>query len=283
MLELTPFVLGILALAVIAGLPHGAFDVYIAQRLGQWQTPAQLAIWLLRYVLMSALVIVFWLLIPIAGLAIFLLISALHFGRDHYERSYLFATSMGLVILGLPMLFHGAEVALIFSYLLLTESQAQLLVQLFALLAIVGLVIIIVGLSWRNFMLHQESLVSKSVAEYFSVLPKLPIADFCGFVAALAIGSYAFHPLLYFALFFALSHSPMHMRTQWAQLHQQQRKSAIAVLCVLTLVPLAVAAVIGTIMTVAWSERIVALVFIGLAALTMPHVWLLEQQFRAAK
>lgn len=279
MLELTPFVLAVLAIAVIAGLPHGAFDVYIAQRLGQWKTPFQLAIWLLRYVLISALVIVFWLFTPIVGLAIFLLISALHFGRDQYSQSYLFATSMGLVILGLPMLFHGAEVALIFSYLLLTESQSQLLVQLFALLAIIGFLVIILGLSWQRFMLNHES----SASQYFAVLPSLPIANFCGFVAALAIGSYALHPLLYFALFFALSHSPIHVRTQWAQLNQLQRKSAIAVLCLLTVIPVALAAVFGAMMTVTWSERIVALVFIGLAALTLPHVWLLEQQFRAAK
>ena len=74
MIELSPFYSVILLLAVLAGLPHGAFDLHIAKRLGLCDSPSQVALWLLKYLCFSAAMIAFWLLSPSLALSLFLLI-----------------------------------------------------------------------------------------------------------------------------------------------------------------------------------------------------------------
>lgn len=278
MLEFNGLVIAVLVLAVIAGLPHGAFDVYIAHRLGIWRTPLQLSMWLLRYLLLSAAVIGLWIITPMLSLIVFLLISALHFGRDYFPTNHIMATSLGLVILGLPMLGHGNTVALIFSYLLLPMQHAEQLVWLFSLLAIIAAVVLVAA----AFTGAVGQAFGYSVARW-KLHPKTGLGKYGVFLVVLTVAAYIFHPLIYFALYFSLSHSPLHLREQWRAIAPAKRNAALGVLTILTLVPVMAAFLFGTTMAGAWSERVIALVFIGLAALTMPHMLLLEKLYREKK
>jgi len=91
------------------------------------------------------------------------------------------------------------------------------------------------------------------------------------------------HPLVYFALYFSLSHSPRHLRQQWAQLSSSERRPAMLLVSLFTLLPVVIALLLAPLLSGHWSERIIALVFIGLAALTMPHMLLLEQAYRRSR
>lgn len=261
MVELSPFVVIALIAAVIAGLPHGAFDIFIARRHGLWQTPTQLGWWMSQYIAVGGLTIALWWLSPVVGLALFLLVSALHFGRDYFPRNAFLATSTGAIILGLPMLFHPQDVEGVFQQLFLTEVEANGLVLLFSGLALLGL-------------LHRLCVVDRNLQA---------LVKWVAWLLIFTVGAFAFHPLIYFALFFAFSHSPTHLRNQWRKLDPEQQTYAVWVLLGLTVAPIVIAVVIGTQFTFDWSQSALALVFIGLAALTMPHMILLERDYGSAK
>jgi Brp/Blh family beta-carotene 15,15'-monooxygenase len=261
MIEFTPLLSVVLLLAVLAGLPHGAFDLHIAKRLGLCDTPTQLALWLFKYVSLAAAMIAFWLLAPSLALSFFLLISALHFGRDKFPHQPVAATSLGLIIIALPLLFKPAAVATIFSALLLSLQQAHVVVTLFSGLCVLAMALLI-GVLWIS------SEASRSVLI---------------FLAVLVVTAWLTHPLVYFALYFSLSHSPRHLRQQWAQLSSSERRPAMLLVSLFTLLPVVIALLLAPLLSGHWSERIIALVFIGLAALTMPHMLLLEQAYRRSR
>lgn len=261
MVELSPLVVIALIAAVIAGLPHGAFDIFIARRHGLWRTPTQLGWWMSQYIAVGGLTIALWWLTPVVGLGLFLFVSALHFGRDYYPRNALQATSSGAIILGLPMLFHPQDVEFVFHQLFLTKVEANGLVILFSGLALLGL-------------LHTLYSVGQDLRANVQRLAWLLV---------FTIGAFVSHPLIYFALFFAFSHSPTHLLNQWRKLEPEQQQHAVWVLLGLTVAPIVIAVVIGTQFTFDWSQSALALVFIGLAALTMPHMILLERDYGSAK
>jgi Brp/Blh family beta-carotene 15,15'-monooxygenase len=261
MIELSPLYSVILLLAVLAGLPHGAFDLHIAKRLGLCASPTQVALWLLKYVSLSAAMIAFWLLSPSLALSLFLLISALHFGRDNFAHQPLAATCLGLIIIGLPLLFAPATVATIFSQLLLSPAQAELLVTVFSALCWAAIVILL-----------GVMLTSKPPQRELIVL-----------LLALLVTAWLAHPLVYFALYFSLSHSPRHLRQQWLQLSHAERRPALLLVSLFTVLPIIAAVLATPLLSGHWSERIITLVFIGLAALTMPHMMLLEQAYRRSR
>jgi Brp/Blh family beta-carotene 15,15'-monooxygenase len=261
MIELTPLLSVILLLAVLAGLPHGAFDLHIAKRLGLCDTPTQLTLWLLKYVSLSAAMIAFWLLSPSFALSLFLLLSALHFGRDNFPHQPVAATALGLIIIGLPLLFAPQEVATIFSQLLLSAPQAELVVSVFSVLC------------WISVVLLMATLLSSSAQREAVIVLLL----------ALSLVAWLSHPLVYFALYFSLSHSPRHLRQQWAQLSSTERRPALFLVSLFTVLPIVAALLAAPLLSGHWSERIIALVFIGLAALTMPHMMLLEQAYRRSR
>ncbi|RUO23672.1 hypothetical protein CWE08_01060 [Aliidiomarina iranensis] len=263
MLELSPFVLVVLTLAVLAGLPHGAFDFYIAKRLGQLQSIPQQAFWASRYLAIGIGFIAFWVVFPVAGLSVFLFVSALHFGRDYYPQQHGLALAAGTIILGLPMLFNATIVNTIFNQLMVTPVQAEWIIN-----------ITLVFMAVAAGMIFLDLL--KSGKKALSQRANLIIA-----LGALFWSAVLFHPLIYFALFFALLHSPKHMREQWAKLDSNQRKTALGVIAALTVMPILAAGVVGTMLQGTWDQRLITLIFIGLAALTMPHMVLLEREHHA--
>ena len=89
---------------LLLGVPHGGLDGAVARRIG-W--PPGLVSWLgfhLAYTILAALTAVLWWLFPLAGLGVFLLISALHFGGSDIA-------SVGTD--SLPWIAHGGLVPIV--------------------------------------------------------------------------------------------------------------------------------------------------------------------------
>ena len=107
----------------LIGMPHGSFDGAIAMHLGIANKPSKLVTFLVSYVLLSAVVVATWILLPALTLILFLLISAFHFGsRDSIieEKGIKLIESItlgGIVIVAISQ-FHRAEVDAIYSYLI---------------------------------------------------------------------------------------------------------------------------------------------------------------------
>jgi len=247
-----PLLIG--ALVLILGVPHGAFDPLYVARLYRPRNPASWLLATLIYIAAAAAVIGVWKIFPLLFLTGFLLISAWHFGGDPAPPAN-FATRLfyGGAIIVLPALLHGGEINAIFGMLIDAHDASYVGDWLHRLAPawVVGLAFVS-ALNWRR--------------------------DFAIESVALGLLAICAPPLTAFTLFFCAMHGPRHLlRTQrWLQLDLDWRTvctGAAAFLALVLLLPLG------------WSllkeppspTRVLQLLFVGLAALTVPHMVVVER------
>lgn len=237
----------------LVGLPHGALDPVIAHRAGLIRSPWTAIQFTTLYLFIVGLVVAFWLFTPIIALILFLMISAVHFGRDWQRKIRWGGLGYGLLILGLPGLFHPHAVAEIFRFLLFDEVPLVPL-RVLQLMGIAGLLLIISD---------------------FRQLTSLRMAEGVLLIAT----AWMIEPLWYFVVYFCGFHSPRHLIPEFLKLEPSHRITAFVVVLATTIATLALAAVVGSHVELRYENLNVLLfqlVFIGLAALTVPHMCLLE-------
>ena len=238
------------------GIPHGAFDPFIAKSRGLWRTAPGLAAFIVVYVGLAMAVIALWILFPVVSLALFLLISAWHFGAD-WSPHIVVRCAMGLVILGLPALASGEETAMIFQ--LLSGADA-IPVQLWLAVLGVGASIVLIGFS-----------VATSTGRRFVQAKRwdLPILILAGVFLP---------PLVYFIVYFCALHSPMHVGHSLGEIGDADRRPAVVWAIGLTIVTLMLAAAGYAVLMpfVSADAGLLQVVFVGLAALTVPHLALID-------
>jgi len=242
----------IAALVAVLGVPHGALDPVVARRIGLWRTPAGLAGFTLGYLAVSVAVVGIWFVAPVLSLAAFLLISAAHFGGDwNADRPWPLRLLSGAGLLSLPALADQAAVSDI--YVALAGEGARVIASVQATLApalLVGMVVAAVVASRRR---PHEGI-------------ELVIA------ALLALTT---PPLVFFIVYFCLLHSARHLREGFRdERGTLPKRSIVTIVVAATAAPLLVA--VGVLATTtqagALDERLLQVVFIGLAALTVPHM-----------
>ena len=238
------------------GIPHGAFDPFIAKSRGLWRTAPGLAAFIVVYVGLAMAVIALWILFPVVSLALFLLISAWHFGAD-WSPHIVVRCAMGLVILGLPALASGEETAMIFQ--LLSGADAMP-VQLWLMVLGVVASIVLIGFS-----------VATSTGQRFIQVKRwdLPI---------LVLAGVFLPPLVYFIVYFCALHSPMHVGHSLGEIGDADRRPAVVWAIGLTIVTLMLAAAGYAVLMpfVSADAGLLQVVFVGLAALTVPHLALID-------
>ena len=77
---LGPLALFSLAAVVFIGLPHGAMDGAVAMVSGYGQSRGAIIKFIVQYILMAGLVVLVWVMIPVFSLTMFMLYSLVHFG-----------------------------------------------------------------------------------------------------------------------------------------------------------------------------------------------------------
>ena len=245
-----------LAIAVVlTGLPHGALDPWVAWRAGLWRTRAGLAAFHLAYVALAVGVLALWQLAPGASLALFLAISAWHFGGDWQKELSVWARAVsGLALLALPAWAAPAQVSAIFA--LLSGEEGRVLA------------------GWLGVAAPWLALAAAAAA--LMALPRSPAAAIeLGAVGALAL---LLPPLVFFLVYFCALHSPRHLRIAAQSADTGQRRRMVGVAVGYTLLTLAAAAVLwpwfaGDAAAAPTLEtHLIRIVFIGLAALTWPHM-----------
>lgn len=247
----------ILAPAVaLLGLPHGALDLPMAKALWPLDTTADRAGFFAAYLALAAGVAALWMLAPGFALAAFLACSALHFSGDWAADGWLMRAAGGLSAIGAPVLFHTAEAAAIFS-LLGPEASALPVARFTAAAGLCGAVLVLVTLL-RRAPPNRRALLE---------------------LVGIWIGAALLPPLLYFVVYFCLLHSLRHLVETLAQLPDRRGawRSAGAIMAIsLVGSGLALAALTqGGGMTA--EASVLRVVFIGLAALTVPHMLLVER------
>lgn len=238
------------------GIPHGALDVIFAKRLYRLVSPGRWAVFCAAYVMLAAAVVAVWWGWPAFFLTAFLLVSAFHFSGDPAAGTsvllrFWYAPSM----LIFPAWLHELEVARLFGALVAGDAAAQLASVLHSMgwPWCVGLAVTLM-LQWRRNWVTGLEVMS---------------------VSLLALAA---PPLLSFTVFFCVMHSARHaLRTRafapdlaWSDLF----KKAIA--------PMAVCALGGWLLWPALKDMpvdtaVVRVLFVALAALTVPHMVLIER------
>lgn len=244
-------------LVAVLGIPHGALDPLIARRAGIWVRPLGFALFNLGYIALIALVAGVWLLAPTASLVGFLLISGIHFGADwNAGRGIPLRALTGIGLLTIPAFSHHGEVAAVY-----------------ATLAGPGGTVIAAVQAW----LGPAALIALAVGAVLAVR-KRP-ADALEIALATALALIA-PPLVFFTVYFCALHSARHLRHGFAE-ERGMGRLAVGITAVYTIVPLAASAVLFLLFTAGapadasapvTTDVILRLVFIGLAALTVPHM-----------
>ena len=236
----------------ILGLPHGSLDTAVAKRYLPLHSGPRLLGFFAAYLSLGGLVIAFWWQFPNIALGGFLLYSAVHFGDDIAPRiRQPGPVGYGLGIIALPVAFHPDLVAPIFNALGSDQAAVFVAAAPWAL-----------GLSAVLFTVGLYQSPQRAMSDWRD--PLLLIA-----AAALL------HPLAYFIAYWCFLHSPRHLELAARDLglnNWQDKLRAVAptTLASYALVIIALPFLIG----LPADAIVLRVIFIGLAALTVPHMLL---------
>jgi beta-carotene 15,15'-dioxygenase len=242
----------------LVGLPHGGLDGWLARRSGLARGARALVFFHLAYVLAAAAVVILWSWQPTLTLFAFIAISAWHFAGDWAALSSTKRALVGVALLGLPAWQWEEAVSPVFEVL---AGDGGL--QLAHALSVLGLAFVLVMLTaiWQFRRQPAAALELSGLTALALLTP----------------------PLLFFAVYFCALHSPRQLRASLATVERPQRRRLLLLAAVYaTLATVLVLAAGFSVMTeghhpLAWLRRLDAdqglqLLFIGLAALTVPHM-----------
>ena len=255
-----------LAFVVFIGLPHGAFDAAISLSMLSSAKIVRLAGILICYLLLAILVVLVWYQIPKFSLIFFLIISVIHFGLADYSAnptrikwSHVLAHG-GVVAIWLPVI-HKEEVKELFA--ILTNGYTPFLWNIMTMLMLFW----IFGTA-----LHLYQTLSSKKHYFVGV-------ELIGLIMLALIAT----PLVTFAVYFCLIHSRRHFIFIWKQLQHISTKrvlinSALLLSCASWLMGGGLYWYLN--MEITSSNAALQTIFIGLAALTVPHMMLIDLVFR---
>jgi beta-carotene 15,15'-dioxygenase len=242
-------------LIVLFGVPHGALDPLFAQDLLQLDSHAAWLAFVTLYLLLAALVVVLWWYAPLFFLVAFLSVSILHFSGD-LVGGITFAERLvyGGGVITLPALRHSTELTRLFSQLVGADAAMPVVavLQLISLPWLLALLVLVVLGVRRDGL---EALQIMAV----------------GLLTLIAT------PLLGFAIYFCAMHSARHILRTWQYAGVAPRQMVLV-----TLLPLLA---VLSFSVLGWyclppssvDERVLRLLFVTLAALTLPHMVLVER------
>ena len=241
---------------VMLGVPHGSLDTLFAKELFNLSQLKKWSKFILIYSIIAALVVAFWWLLPTLFLILFLLISIIHFSDDLIAGTPKLSRILyGGIIIFLPALLHTNELMRLYGYLIEIE-HAKWLVTICHYIAfpwLLGLLIIIYQLCRSN------------------IVGSLEIAA----VAMLAIFT---PPLLAFTVYFCAMHSARHLIRSIQFLENTPKTAIFSSLIIPTLIVFAVGYIVWKNMPVSSIDSsLIKIIFVTLAALTVPHMMLLEK------
>lgn len=242
----------------LAGLPHGAADGWLALHGGLLKTWWRAACFLVGYVALALVVVAGWQAWPEVCLALFLLMSAWHFGDGGTAPfTGLVRIASGGVVLGAPAVMAGTEVAR--SFEVLSGPGAVVLVEWLACLFWLACVVMIAAFLRSP----RRRAAAPHLMEHVALV---------GLASQLS-------PLLYFVAYFCGIHSFRHMGHVLRLARTAGRRQFWGSVAVLTLASVGVGALVFFWLVRAGQAPEAAalrVTFVGLAALTLPHMVLVD-------
>ena len=254
--------ISVAVVVVLLGVPHGAMDALIARRIYGTDTAARWIGFAGAYLAAALAVVAVWVWLPVSFLFGFLAVSAAHFSADPRPGAGMLSRALyGGAIIVLPTLLHAGEVSDLFG--LLAGPQAATWVTL-ALQTLAW--------PWLAGLLVMAALEARR-----DIVTGIELA-MIGALAALA------PPLIAFGVFFCIMHSARHL-LRVAAFASDLRSGALVGVGIGPMM-FVLAAAAGCWFLLGDSSvdaRIMQLLFVGLAALTVPHMLLVERAHLTAR
>lgn len=245
-----------ISLMVVFGVPHGALDgAVIFQRCSAFW-PRILC--LLAYLFVSVVCVLLWIVLPTVCLAVFLGMSMWHFGQSDQSRSgytvrhiWRVVSDGGIWVLLLPF-SHQSAVRELFVVL---DADANTIMQIINWLIIPWSLLALANVAVRILNGDGKTVISTLSFAALSIL--MP-------------------PLWSLCLYFCAWHSRRHITRVLSDLPNPRLGWAMMILLTLITVLLALLAVLWLPATTLWTAALVQVFFIGLFALTVPHMLLID-------
>ena len=256
-----------LVLILVLGISHGALDNVKGKKLLRLFGYKSSFSFYLSYIIISLLVIFFWLLFPNTILLLFLIVAAYHFGKEDtvfsFKRKFLISECLyflkGSAAILAPLLFQRDKTNEIFQILNFDVFESQIFNNQF--------LIFLLCLSFLSslFISNKKN----------SDLKVLMIMDFF----SLIILNIFLTPVLAFTIYFCFLHSIRHSITLIFELDKSFKSGFRKFIN--RAIPLTFATGVIFLMAVYFlssfyklDEAIYKVIFIGLASLTFPHILL---------
>ncbi len=249
------------------GLPHGSFDGAVASLVG-FKSRNDFFKFLIYYLLLFLLVIIFWLYFPITSLIIFLLFTIVHFGLCDWSfykiKEYKIPITLthGMTVIFGIIYFNEEESFKIFQYL--TSESIYLFKDYMYILYFITFSL----LMYFVFLSFFEKKLRKGIFELFLLL----------------IIFYFFDALLSFTIYFCFFHTFKHLTHLLNNIfvHLANKKFVILSTLSFTLISWigGIIIVFYLAQNLTYYESIIKVIFIGLAALTLPHMLLVDILYR---
>ena len=256
-----------LFLILILGISHGALDNIKGKKLLKLFGYKQNVSFYLGYVLISSLIIIFWLIFPNIILLLFLIVAAYHFGKEDtvfsFKEKYLIPECLyffkGSTVIIAPLLFQKDKTNEIFQTLNFYVFESQIFSNQFL-----------------TMLLCLSFLSSLYISNKKNTdLKGLIFMDFF----SLIILNIFLTPILAFTLYFCFLHSIRHSITLIFELDKSFKsglKKFINKAIPLTFITGAIFLIAVYLLNNFYmlDEAIYKVIFIGLASLTFPHILL---------
>ncbi len=268
---ISPLICFLLILTI--GISHGSLDHSKGKKLLNILNISNIFYFYIVYILIAALVIILWLLLPSATLILFLIVASYHFGKEdtdflkdnNIKLNQLFYFLKGALIVIAPLNFHFEETVNIFSLLFVDGENFYIFLGYLESLKIIPIIFLLslfssMYLFFKNFKFFNFSIF----LDFFSIL----------------ILNYYLTPLLAFTFYFCFLHSIRHSISLIFDIDNNNFKNGFLIFLKKSL-PLTFITAILFIISLfilknyyVLDNAILKVIFIGLASLTFPHILL---------
>ncbi len=249
------------------GLPHGSFDGAVASLAG-FSNRFQFLQFLFYYLTLFFLVIIFWLHFPIVALTIFIIMTIVHFGLCDWTNfkikkfKYSVSFTYGMTIIFGIIFFNENQSFLIFQYL--TNDRIYLF-QKYLLIPYFMTLLSIIYFIYLSFI---EKKLRKGMIEILFLLSIF----------------YFFDPLLSFAIYFCFFHTYKHLKHLIKNIYLNLKNKEFVIYSTLIFTLISWIGGLGIVyylvQNLSLYESMLKVIFIGLAALTLPHMLLVDLIYR---
>jgi len=257
-------------LIATVGVSHGAYDGRKGEKLFYKKFKNWRFIFYFVYISLTIFVLIIWYLKPLIALITFLILSALHFGKEdleiYLEKKYKYLLFIfflkGSLIILLPLFFNFEQTNLIFNTILFSKDY------------------ILLSHNYVKFILIVNLLIQILFYLYICLIKKLKKNEFIAIVFEIfliIIAFYLFNPIVAFTLYFCFMHSLKNILLISSELNPRLFKGLKLFLkqsFFLTLITFFILFV-GLIFLINFEfleKSIEKIIFIGLASLTLPHI-----------